>query len=356
MKAILSLFAVSLFAFVASAGEPPIKPARITFKTGTTSELLAALQKETGNLVVDARPVPSMTKRDWNLDNATFWEAVGKLCEAEKCRVSPYQTPGAMTLVDGPSRQVVSLDGIFRISISRVSIQKDSEDDSHTCTVNLLVMWEPKYQPYFMEVGKFDARYIGSAKKPMDADAPGQGKQELTGSRATTLSVRFPAPSRKNFDHIDFLKGTLNVVMPTRMLEFQFDKLAGLGKDAAPRKQEQDGAAVTLREVSSGLERWSFTVQIDNAPGVPTFESYQSWLGNNRIALLKDGGKTRWEPNPEELEVLEETAQRAVIRYYFTGNKFLSTTRLADWTLSYTTPHRIVTQPVNFELKNIELP
>jgi hypothetical protein len=204
-----------------------------------------------------------------------------------------------------------------------------------------------------MEVGGASATYM-AGKMAQRVEMSGQGKQELTGAGGATVTYRFQAPAQRAFDRIAALEGTLSVVGPTRMLAFSFDKLAPLGDGAAPRKETQDKVTVALKRVSAGPDRWSFTVQIDNAPGVPVFESYQSWLGNNETKLVR--GKEEWKADPDNMEILEESAQRAVVRYHFIDAKRIAAAKLGDWALVTTTPQRIVALRVRFMLKNLELP
>jgi len=337
-----------------------IAPARVTFQSpgASAKDFFAAIAKQTGNPVLDARGARNADMpRPWDLRNVTFWHAIEHGRREFGYRLSPFHTSGALAAVADAEEPGPSVaDGVFRVSVQRVALSRDFEDGSRLCRLRLLLLWEPRLLPFHVDVGDFTAQYTGKDQKSFAATMAGQGKQELTGARATTLALRFPAPPTRAYDRIDNLKGSITVVLPDRMLTFRFDKLAALGKAGVPQTLTQEKVAVSLKQVSVGPARWSFTLQIDNPPGVPSFESYQSWLGNNRIALEKDAGKAAWEPLPDDLEVLEESAQRAVIRYHFTESKYLTMTKLADWTLRYTTPHRILAVPASFQIPKIDLP
>jgi hypothetical protein len=353
------LCALFVLPSAASAGETPeLVPAAVSIKGKlSVREFLIALKKQTGHAVIDARAKTDDRVHDWNLPKATFWSALDALAEKTGARVSPFHAPGAISLLDGPPKNLcVAHDGLFRIQAERVSLLRDLAEGGHHCQLSLLATWEPHFRPYYLEVGKWDIIY-GNAKKDTQAhEAPAQGKQELSGAGATLLSASFPAPEKRDLDRIKSVKGVLNVIGPTRMLTFQFDKLAPLEEKDAPRVLSEAGVRVSLREVKVGRTRWSFTVQVENPKGVPEFESYQSWLGNNRINLSKDKDKTVWEPDlAVDQEVLKEDAHYALVRYSFTGSEHLKT-KIADWRLSYTTPHRIIAIPVRFEIKDIPLP
>lgn len=362
LSALAGLFLLSLAIAGGGPAEipPELKASPVTVREKlTVGDVLGLLKKQTGNALLDGRTKPVDEPLPWDLDRVTFWQAADALAKKANARVSLFHTPGAVALVDGPWKDIpVGYDGLFRVSLQRIALVRDVEEGNHLCQLSLLAAWEPRFRPYYMEMGKTEATYTGKNGKDQTFDAPGQGKQEVSGAGATTLPLRFPAPTDRALNKMGTLKGSFSVVGPTRLLSFRFDKLAPIGKKGPARNLKQEGVLVALPEIATHPDRWSFTVQIENPPGVPEFESYQSWLGNNHISLQKEDGKMVWEPLPEEAqgEVFSESAHKALIRYHFTESKFLSTTKLDDWTLVYTTPHRIVRVPVRFELKNLELP
>ncbi len=143
------------------------------------------------------------------------------------------------------------------------------------------------------------------------------------------------------------------------MLDFTFPKLAPITPDQKPIEQTQDGVTVKLTQLVAGRERWSIDVLIENPPGGPTFESYQSWLDNNKIALVRDenGKKVVWAPDAtEEQQLGQVTAERAKIRYHFPIESGKRPGSLADWTLQYRTPGRIVQIEAPFEFRDVPLP
>lgn len=358
MRLPTGILSAAVFVFLtmsAKAGDKELRPAPVNIKGKlTVRDFLIALKKQTGISVIDARAKSGDAPFPFDIVNGTFWTALDTLAQKAGARVSPFHTAGAISLLDGaPKHLAVAHNGLFRIHAQRVSLARDLEEGVHQCQLNLLAVWEPHFRPYYLEVGKWSIVYA-SAKERHALEAPPQGKQELAGAGATVLSVGFSAPPKRDLDRIASLKGELSVIGPTRMLPFSFDKLAPLGKGDMPREAMKEGVRVTLKEVEVGRSRWSFTLQIENAPGVPEFESYQSWLGNNSITLQKNKD-TLWRPNGEEETVHQESAQRALVTYRFTDPRYL-TTKLADWTLVYTTPHRIVAVPVEFEIKDIPLP
>jgi hypothetical protein len=126
-------------------------------------------------------------------------------------------------------------------------------------------------------------------------------------------------------------------------------------------KQSKDGVTVQVGNLLKDPDRWGFDVIINNPPGGPRFESYQNlaWLGNNAIWLEKGAGKAqqRLLPSAPE-EILKPDVAHAVVRYEFTKkrNPGMRFGNLADWTLVYRTPGRMVELTVPFAFKDLPLP
>ncbi|MFO0968184.1 MAG: hypothetical protein U0793_21725 [Gemmataceae bacterium] len=352
-RSVLPGLALFLFAGVSFAGDhktpPELMPAPVTLPKDAAAEFLSALKKQTGNAVFDLR-----SSKDFRLPElgaTTFWPALDAFCRKNGCRVSMHHNPQAATLLDGSEKEIpVAYDGIFRVALDRVALVRDFDQAVHRCQVAVQVGWEPRFRPFFMDVGKCEAVYAGGKEK-MTVDMSGQGKQELTGAGGSAIVYRFPAPPKRSFDHIETLTGTMTVIGPTRMLAFAFDKLRPIARTEAPRKETQEQVSVTLREVKTQLDRWTVTLEIENAPGVPEFESYQSWWGHNEVALVR--GKERWVATLTEDD---GKAQRATLVYDFADARRVKGSKLGDWTLTVTTPHRIVEVPVRFQIRDIELP
>jgi hypothetical protein len=87
-------------------------------------------------------------------------------------------------------------------------------------------------------------------------------------------------------------------------------------------------------------------------------ESYQSWLGNNRITLEKGSGAERkvWLPVPGGDLIEKETVDQARILYSFRISPTDRPGSPADWTLHYRTPGKIVAIDVPYTFKDLPLP
>lgn len=341
------------------AQQPPTKeltPRRASFKgTYTVAQALQALQDKTGNLVVDRRMTKAADKLLLNLEDATFWPALEAIARAAECGISLYQHDGKVALVDGQVRPLAtSLHGLFRIRARRVALVRDDEAQTHTCTLTLEIAWEPRFEPLYLEVGPLRVAFADELGKVVQRGAfPGEGRTPVAGRNAIEVDIPLPAPPR-SARSIASIEGGLRVLGPAKMLEFTF---ANLRTGDLP-EQTQDGVKLAVKNVKTTATRWAFDLLIQNPPGNPGLESFQSWLLNNSIRLEKSaaGTTTVWKVEPGAEQVLLETPDQARISYSFYTRNVSQPGNLADWTLHYRTPGRIIEIPVPFRLEKVALP
>lgn len=319
------------------------------------SALLEALFKQTGNGVVDRRSLKSDPQIALQSSRSNFWPVLDAAARKAGCAVSVYQPDGQIALIDGqPSSAQTVYTGIFRVSARRIGVNRDLDTGVHICNVSLDIVWEPRFEPFYLELGAVEATYAAPKETPRTERTTSSGQAPIAGRAAAELDVRLPAPPRK-YQSIESLKGTLRVIGPSKMLDFTFNKLRPIKKGDEARSEVQDGVKVTLTGLKTGSERWSVDVLIENPPGGVKFESFQTstWLDNNRIALVR--GNEKWIPEPDAEEPLAAlTAARAHIRYHFRLKDRKSS--LADWTLKYRTPGRIVEVTAPFVIRDLPLP
>jgi hypothetical protein len=341
------------------AGEVPkeLQPRLFSFdKTkATVAEALEQLAVQTGNRVVDRRKNKTDAPLQLSVRDVPFWQALDAIAKASGAGVSLYEADGSIALVDRPASKVASVySGVFRLAMRKVVATRDEEAGTHTCSLHVEIAWEPRVQPFYLELGSaagpVTAIYAPDAQgnKSRKVVLPGRTPIPVPGRAAVEDILHLPAPDRSS-PKIDSLKGSLRVVSPTKMLTFVFDpKTTTL---------DQDGVKVTLKRPTR--DPWSVDVYIENPPGGPKFESYQSWLDNNTIHLEKGEGadKVIFRPNAtDEMELEPLTATRAAIRYRFRDKGGPPPGRPEDWRIVYRTPGRIVEFAVPFEFKDVRLP
>jgi hypothetical protein len=284
-----------------------------------------------------------------SVQKATFWQALEAIAKAADLRISLYQRDGQIALVDGPYRvRPVSFSSLFRTTVKRITTVADFENDAHFTVAQLEVAWEPRLQPFLLET-RPDALVVEDDQgHPLKTPETGKGQASVSGRTAMDIEMRLPAVPR-SVAKIGLLKGNLRIIGPSKMLTFTFDKLA---KGA---KQKQEEVTVTVSEFTMDQERWTVGIVLDYPEGGPKFESFQSWLVHNRIALDKPGGQP-FPANGGSDEVVSPDGPHAILHYHFVEANGRKLGKPEDWKLIYRTPGKIVALPVAFEFKDLRLP
>jgi hypothetical protein len=322
---------------------------------------LKELASQTGNQVTDRRRETKSLKLD--LKNATFWQALDAIAKAADLRVSLDQRDGKIALVEGPYHVIpVSYSGLFRVAVTGLHLRHLLDSDTHDCQIDLEVAWEPRFQPLFIESRPDSLTVEDDKGRVIEIPEDGKGLAPIGRPTAHTMHLRIPAPQR-SAKQLGLLKGNLAVMGPSRMLTFTFDKLNKIEKAADAKKETKEGVTVNLRELRSegggGDEVWTVGLLLEYPAGGPKFESFQSWIINNKIYLEKEQGgiKQQFPPNLG-YETDDQSDTKAIIRYRFGDEpeKKLTLGKFSDWRLVYYTPGRIVEVPVPFEFKELPLP
>jgi hypothetical protein len=328
-----------------------LEPRRVTLPASayTVAEVLRELSKQTGNVVVDQRKRLAKDKIELALKQATFWEALDALGKQAGCGVTPYGD-GGLALVDAPARTpYVRQQGIVRTAIKKRTCTVNDDTGTATCSLLIDVMWEPRFEPFYLGVGAVKAVFAPDAKgKRLTSQSPPRGNISVAGRHAIEIDIQLEAPERSS-PAIAELSGSLTFLGPSKMLTFTLPEL----KTGAVQKQEE--VAVSVVKLREGADRWIVQVQIDNPEGTPSFESFQTWLDNNRVHLVQGppGKQVVWRPEPNEALLLE-TPRQAVIEYAFADPEGRG--QASDWALVVRTPGRIVELTAPIAFKDVALP
>jgi hypothetical protein len=309
-------------------------------------DVLRRLLEQTGVGVMDRHQTKEERRLTGAFHNVPFWQALDQIASVTGSGISLYQAEGGPALVDGPYRPLpVSYGGLFRTAVKQIRLGRDLEANTHLCNVLLEIAWEPRFQPFYLDPGAINIVYAadktGAERHFKQA---GKGQIPVTGRIVTEVEVQVPAPDR-SASTIKSLDGSFSVIGPTKMLTFTFDNLK-----AGPTEKSQEGISASLSEFAAE-DPWTVKLTLQYPKGGPRFESYQSWLGNNKIYLEKIGAPQRWVPNGERIVKL--TSSQAVIEYYFENP---SGKNAAAWRLVYTTPGPIVEITTPFRFKDLLLP
>jgi hypothetical protein len=317
--------------------------------------LLDGLARQSGVRVADQRgePEPTLAVK---IDKATFWQALDALAEASDSRVSLHQRGGTIALVKaGPTlrRPPVSHDGFFRSSLRRVAAARDLETDTVSYTASLEVAWEPALQPLLLETHPRDPRLLDDKGNAVPMAPVGSSLAPADGQIALSFDVALPQLPR-SCAKIGRFEGKLVAVAPSKMLDFAFDRLDRLDKDAILRSLTREGVVCRLSKPVLAKDRWTLRVSLEYPPGGVTLESYQSWVVNNEMALVSLDGNRRLTPAGYVLE--SSTSRRAELSYHFKDDGPTIRGKPEDWKVLYRTPASLVEIPFMFSFKDVSLP
>jgi hypothetical protein len=337
-----------------AAAEPPVElaPRRVTLaeKAYGVADVLSALKEQTGNpRLVDRRSAGSAQNVTIGFAKLTFWEALDRLAKELGARVSPFAEDG-VALVDGPGRLgKVAYAGICRAEIQTIDVRLDATSGRRTCAIEMEVAWEPRFEPLYLWLDDVSGAYGADAAGKVQTFERSARVLQPAARGAARLDVTLDGPERSvgKFDKLDMRVGFLG---PTKMLRFAF-----VGP-AAGQAKAQNGVDVKIVDVKAKEKapRWSIEVVILNPETTPNFESYQSWIDNNRVHLEKKGVERTWTPKSEDQEIRELNSRRAHIRYGFDGA--VKRGDILDWTLVLRTPGPIVEFALPFQFRDVPLP
>lgn len=323
------------------------------------SKALKAVREQTKIDVADRRqnntkdPVLRL-----NLDKATFWQALDAVAREADLRVSLHEKDVRIALIDhedGYREMPTSCNGLFRVTLKRLTAVRFLDADAHFCTARLEVAWEPGFQAFLIETRPGGLTIQDDRGRIVDARGAEKGQASVNneGPCATEIDVSFPAPQRTAVK-LGLFKGSLAVVGSGKMLEFTFNDLAAARTKS--REVQQEGVKVTLSQFSGKdkSDLWTFGLKLDYPAGGPNFESFQSWVVNNQAYLENKAGKRF--PANGGYETVDQSANQAILRYRFVDEGNFTLGAADTWKLVYRTPGQISEVLIPFEFKDVPLP
>jgi hypothetical protein len=177
---------------------------------------------------------------------------------------------------------------------------------------------------------------ISQPDQLQDAEIP-------AGSQMTEMNLPFDLPVR-DVKKINTLKGKLHALVPGRRAKFEFPEVT----KAVGQSQQLGGVKVTIDDVRKNGAVWEIHMRftMDEASG--TVQSNRNWVFQNLSYLRGNDGK------PIEnagFETTRQTPKEIGIAYLFDTEEGLD-----GLTWVYESPASIVDLPIDYELKDIDLP
>jgi hypothetical protein len=319
------------------------------------SEALAAIQKQTGNVMIDHRQQFGQQAGDpkikLELDKVPFWQAVDVVADKAGLTVYPYAEQDGVAFVSLQENEVPRLErnasyaGAFRLEPMELLAKRNFRNSTDQRLQLLLELaWEPRLDPITVQQDLADVMAVDDQGNSLPL-AVDEGLREASitpGELATELALPFELPGR-DVKKIASIKGKLLALVPSRVETFRFDDLSGRSAE-----QRKAGVVVLLDQVRKNNDVWEIRVLVrfDKASGA--LESHRGWIFNNEAYLeTADGQRV----NFDGFETTRQTDDEVGVAYVFDlerGPKGM--------TFVYKTPSVISVLPIEYELKDLPLP
>lgn len=325
-------------------------------KIVSLSEALEELEKQTGVAVEDRRNNQQDPKLNLDLNKVTFWQALDEIARDADVRVSLYERDGTVAIQDGPHRAFpISYSGIFRIAVRRVTATHDLDNDSRMTNVQLEIAWQPGFRPFFLETKPASIEAQDDKGRFLDVRDEESGRSQITDARLfTTLNVSLPSPPRGTA-RLGLLKGKCVLIGPTKWLTFKFPTLEEIKKNKKVGEVTEDGVTARMDSMTLDNDLWTLEVSLEYPRTGPRFESFESWVVYNEIALV--AGDKKFENNGGyETGASGDYSVSASYHFVDEKSKDLIRGKPGDWKVEYVAPGPFAEIPVPFEFKDVPLP
>jgi hypothetical protein len=321
------------------------------------AEVFAAIEKQTGNRLADNRQgdSPDAAAMSGNvtieLTDEPFWPAVDQILDQLGLSVYNYGGMDALSLVSRPEYEgkrygTAVYSGPLRFEVLELQSQRNlRQPDRKSLKVQLEVAWEPRLRPIALSqpvddvsatTDKGATLSVSQPDAVMDVEVP-------DGTQAAEIILPFELPAR-DATKLASLKGRLRALVPGRQVKFEFSDLAR----AAGKTQRRGGVQVTLDDVRKNNAIWEVHMRMALDEANSALESHRGWVFQNKSYLVGADGE------PIEnvgLETTRQSRNEVGVAYLFDLPSGIN-----GLTWVYETPAAIVELPVEYEIKDIELP
>jgi hypothetical protein len=319
------------------------------------SEVLAAVEKQTGNKVVDLRgrfgPPGEDAKLAVDFDDAPFWTTMDRILDSAELSLYAYGEEKALNIVTRPKGQLprsgrACYSGPFRFEPIRIEAIRDLRNPmGETLAIWLEVSWEPRIAPISLQFPLDRIKAVDENGNPLPIDAK-QAKLEVPGdseTMATELRIPFELPSR-DVKKIARLKGTLKTLMQGKVESFRFEDLP----EAKNVEKRTAGVTVTLQQVRKNRDVWEFRLLIHFDETSGALASHRNWVFENKALLVTPDGE---EIAFHAYDTTRKTENEVGIAYFFGLDD-----PLTDYAFVYRTTGLIMSTEFDFQISDISLP
>ncbi|HEX5471578.1 MAG TPA: hypothetical protein VFW73_06810 [Lacipirellulaceae bacterium] len=319
------------------------------------ASVIAAIEKQTGNKFVDNREQQGGQSGNihitMNVKHERFWPVVDQILDQAKLGIYSYGGKDVLSIVprdpaDRPRVGRAEYIGPFRLEITDVQAERSlRQRGQSSLKLQLEVAWEPRLRPIAITQPAADLKAATDSASQLEIAQPEASLdvEVPNGTQAAEITLPFKLPAR-TVKRITVLHGKLHVLVPGRQVKFRFDDLT----HAAGKSQRQGGVQVTVDDVRKNNAVWEVHMRLTLDEPNGALQSHRAWVFQNLSYMVgKDGKKIE----NAGLETTRQTKNEVGNAYMFDLPNGID-----GLTWVYETPAAIVDLPVDYEIKNIDLP
>lgn len=345
-----------------ASAERSTQASRVTLEADAMplSEVLAALSEQSGNKIIDYRNDFGQDADDPKLKVAfrdtTFWEALDRVLDDAALTVYPYsdsQEPAIAVVARGPSQAPrvgrANYNGAFRLEAIELAARRDLRDrQNRSLHLRLEVAWEPRLAPIAIRHAMSDLQVRddkGDSLIDVNEDDEHSEFEASIAQNSISTEIELPlVPPPRRVEKIATLAGKLNVMLPGKRETFRFERL----DKADGAEQRKAGVVVKLDRVRKNNAIWEVRTRVTfDEPG-EALQSHRDWMFHNEAFVENKEGEITAHVG---LETILQTENAFGIAYLFDLPD-----GPAGQTFVYDTPTMILSVPVEYELKDLDLP
>ncbi len=351
--------------------EQSVLASHVTLPQGTMplSKVFKAFEEQTGNKIVDYRgnfgEATSDPTVDVDFSRTPFWEAFDRVLDQVGLTTygypDPQEVPSGIAVVartEGQRPRVGrgAYAGAFRIEPVEFDAHRDLRDpENQTLQLLVEVAWEPRLRPIVIMQAADAVQAVDDRGQPIHAADEGNELEIPVnpGSNSVELPLHFRLPPRE-VQRFASLRGRLSALVPGKMEAFRFSKLDQLARRNATQQRaiEQKKADVTvvLERVARSRDNpdiWECYVRVLFEETSGALESHRGWVLNNEAFLERDKERIPY----GGLNTTLQTETEVGVVYLFDLPEGLK-----NCTFVYMAPAAVVSTPVDYELRDLELP
>jgi hypothetical protein len=334
------------------------KPSKVTL-TGKMllSQAMAEISKQTGNKVIDYRERFNQDAFDSkilvDLKAVSFWEALDTVLDDAELTLYNYDEERSTLAFTSrgenarPRLGNAYYSGLFRFEPAKIEATRDLKNSvMHALRLTVEAVWEPRVTPIVIEVPLADVSAKDENGESISINSS-EGTLEVpveASGAAAELEFPLEAPSR-SVKKLSSLKGKLIAVLLGKVETFEF---ADLDKVKAA-ELERGGVTVTVESCRKNGDIYDVSMRVRFDRAANALESHRAWIYDNECYLL-DGKGRKFENAGLEATLLGVSEVGVAYKFNLEGGT------PAQAKLVYKTPAAIIRIPVEFEIKNVDLP